>query len=408
MTYLFKFILSTTLFAYSPSEEEYQFPKVGPFQSTISFSILDDDDVQFKTRYIKIKQGRFKIKGYGKNRLFRYGLLKQPNPEAPLVFLSVGLSGEFDHSAAKFLAGKMYKMGFHVISLDSTFTDRFAYTASTTGYAGRPHEDAKDLYEALKKVTQSLDVFPQEFGFVGFSLGGAVGVHIAHIDSRELFFNFNRVILLNPPLDILHGIQSIDDFRKDISKHSLIELIKIGWKWNRAIDRFASSTITREIYEAYVSELNYEATTYRAIIGKVLSEGIGAVIYMSQQIEDMGILPNQRPRVRRTAANKYTFNDYIHLFLKAQVIKHKGVFDLEEEVNRSNFYGLESFLRTSQSVYVHHNVDDFLLKEGDISFLKSTMGKRAQIYPRGGHLGNLWFQKNIDDFKEHLTSGFEL
>ena len=42
-----------------------------------------------------------------------------------------------------------------------------------------------------------------------------------------------------------------------------------------------------------------------------------------------------------------------------------------------------------------HNADDILLAEGDIDYLRDVFGERAQIYPRGGHSGNMAYIDNV-------------
>jgi hypothetical protein len=42
-----------------------------------------------------------------------------------------------------------------------------------------------------------------------------------------------------------------------------------------------------------------------------------------------------------------------------------------------------------------HNQDDIVMAPGDIEFLEQLFGQRAEIYPTGGHVGNLDFRDNV-------------
>ncbi len=42
-----------------------------------------------------------------------------------------------------------------------------------------------------------------------------------------------------------------------------------------------------------------------------------------------------------------------------------------------------------------HNADDILLSADDLEFLRDVFGTRAQIYPRGGHSGNMLYRDNV-------------
>jgi hypothetical protein len=50
-----------------------------------------------------------------------------------------------------------------------------------------------------------------------------------------------------------------------------------------------------------------------------------------------------------------------------------------------------------------HNADDFLLTKGELEYLKELFGERAEIYPRGGHCGNMAYRDNIAHLIEFFT-----
>jgi hypothetical protein len=41
-----------------------------------------------------------------------------------------------------------------------------------------------------------------------------------------------------------------------------------------------------------------------------------------------------------------------------------------------------------------HNTDDFLVSPAQLAFLRQTFGSRFTLYPRGGHVGNIWYPDN--------------
>jgi hypothetical protein len=59
-------------------------------------------------------------------------------------------------------------------------------------------------------------------------------------------------------------------------------------------------------------------------------------------------------------------------------------------------------LGADQNVYVMDNLDDFLLQPGDAEKILANFGERAVIYPRGGHVGNLWFDDNRQWIINHI------
>jgi hypothetical protein len=61
---------------------------------------------------------------------------------------------------------------------------------------------------------------------------------------------------------------------------------------------------------------------------------------------------------------------------------------------KTSLKAIGNSLRTNKSVFIMHNLDDFLVSPSDIAFLRSVFGERATFYPLGGHLGNLWYPAN--------------
>ena len=42
-----------------------------------------------------------------------------------------------------------------------------------------------------------------------------------------------------------------------------------------------------------------------------------------------------------------------------------------------------------------HNEDDIIMLPGEVDSLRDMFGSRAQIYPRGGHCGNMSYPENV-------------
>jgi hypothetical protein len=62
---------------------------------------------------------------------------------------------------------------------------------------------------------------------------------------------------------------------------------------------------------------------------------------------------------------------------------------------RNSLRAIGDYLREASKIGLMHNEDDFLLSEGDLDYLRGLFGERAQIYPRGGHNGNMDSKDNV-------------
>ncbi len=56
---------------------------------------------------------------------------------------------------------------------------------------------------------------------------------------------------------------------------------------------------------------------------------------------------------------------------------------------------IEDYLRTSPKFGLIHNEDDVILLPGEIDYLRNLFGSRAQIFPHGGHCGNMAYPDNV-------------
>ena len=53
------------------------------------------------------------------------------------------------------------------------------------------------------------------------------------------------------------------------------------------------------------------------------------------------------------------------------------------------------YLRASRKIGLMHNQDDFILAPGELEYLEQVFGSRAEIYPTGGHCGNMDHRENV-------------
>lgn len=57
---------------------------------------------------------------------------------------------------------------------------------------------------------------------------------------------------------------------------------------------------------------------------------------------------------------------------------------------------IADYLSRSNKIAVVHNQDDIILAPGEIDFFRDIFKSRAQIYPKGGHCGNMAYKDNVE------------
>ena len=133
----------------------------------------------------------------------------------------------------------------------------------------------------------------------------------------------------------------------------------------------------------------------------VLREGLRDLIYVSQQVKDLKILKEKATSSAKTKrlneAKRFSFRNYFELFLIPSI---SGNEDPSAILRNSSFYNLGETIKNNKNIFVITNQDDFLVTPADIEYLKTVAADRLYLYPYGGHVGNLWYHVNSNDFLE--------
>jgi predicted alpha/beta-fold hydrolase len=342
----------------------------------------------------------------------RFAYRLQADRTAPLVFVIPGTGGNSESHSAHFMAEKLFDLGYHTVVLDDPFSWNFVVSGSRSSLPGYMPQDAQDLYLAMQKINaqliQELNIHPRSYSLTGASLGALLTLFVNRIDKQ---FHFEKVLLVNPPLDLLYGVKQLDNLYNE--GNSLSEQRKLV-VFNRLIDIgqdvLKNKTLARD--RAYMQKtfdrLGFDDRDMSYLIGGSFRESLRDIIFASQQVYDLGILKNKATKYKRNArydeAMGFSFADYLNKFVYPNVRKTRGTgYDLKVMNRDSSIYQFESTIRSSRNIYVMHSEDDFLIKDGDIAWMKQTFGDRALLFRYGGHCGSM----NFAEFSDGLTAVFQ-
>jgi hypothetical protein len=138
------------------------------------------------------------------------------------------------------------------------------------------------------------------------------------------------------------------------------------------------------------------------LIGDTFRQTLTDAIFVSQQINDIGLLKTPATSSRRSSrmseASLITFARYMEKAAWPFWTKQLGeTLSLSEFVSRGDLWSLREEIAKDQAYRLLHNADDFLTESEKLLSLADQMGNRAIVYPYGGHVGNLWNQTNLND-----------
>ena len=409
-------ILSLTAFSYN-------FPIDDPYSATIigSATMMTpgvSENIPLKVYEIQIKDKKEIPDVFWYASKFKFSFSKQKNKKAPLIFVLAGTGSDYSAIRVKFMQRIFHDAGYHTIAISSQMSQQFMISASTNAIPGMLIRDNEDIYKAMKlaynKIKDQVDV--TDFYIMGYSLGGANAAVLSYIDEKEKSFNFKRVFMVNPPVELYDSAVKLDKYLDDYT----------GGK-SAGIERLLNTTLAR-VKGGLTSEYaNIGADTiYEIVKGDILSETekkayIGLAFrltstdlnFISDFITKSHIYTKNPEKVDKftnmkeyfKAVNFATFEDYVNKIGFPYYKKYNKDFTIEDLKREASLKVIEDYLRTSPKIAAVTNADELILNEKDIDYLKDVFKDRLIIYPKGGHCGNMFYKENVDVMLKFINEG---
>ncbi len=401
--------------------EEYGFPLSNPFEATIAGTpnelraeVPTDDDIDQADYNLRLRPEReFTLPdNFWPVKKLRYRLARQSGP-APLMFIISGTGARYSAGKTEALKRLFYGAGYHVVQLSSPTSYDFMSAASRYATPGISSDDAKDLYRVMQAVRAQQHKLPvTEYHLTGYSLGALNAAFVSQLDETRRSFNFKRVLLLNPPVNLYTSVSNLDKLVQTrvegIDDHTtfyevILEKLTRYYRQKGYIDLDEAV-----LYDFQQSNLKLSDEQMAMLIGSVFRFSAADITFTSDLINRRGLItPPEYPINEGTRLEPFfkrallcSFDCYI----TEQVIPMwRAQYDggsLTQLIQQVSLYALEDYLRQSPKIAIMHNADDLILGEGDLGFLRRTFGDRLTLYPRGGHCGNLNYRVNTQHMLE--------
>ena len=409
-------ILSLTAFSYN-------FPIDDPYSATIigSATMMTpgvSENIPLKVYEIQIKDKKEIPDVFWYASKFKFSFSKQKNKKAPLIFVLAGTGSDYSAIRVKFMQRIFHDAGYHTIAISSQMSQQFMISASTNAIPGMLIRDNEDIYKAMKlaynKIKDQVDV--TDFYIMGYSLGGANAAVLSYIDEKEKAFNFKRVFMVNPPVNLYDSAVKLDKYLDDYT----------GGK-SAGIEKLLNTTLAK-VKSGLTSEYaNIGADTiYNIVKGDILSDAekkayIGLAFrltstdlnFISDFITKSHIYTKNPEKVDKftnmkeyfKAVNFATFEDYVNKIGFPYYKKYNKDFTIEDLKREASLRVIEDYLRTSPKIAAVTNADELILNEKDIEYLKDVFKDRLIIYPKGGHCGNMFYKENVDVMLKFINEG---
>ena len=275
---------------------------------------------------------------------------------------------------------------------------------------GEQRHDAQDVYDVMQKIWAEIGPHMQvtQFYLTGYSVGGTNAAFVTMLDEQLKAFNFTKVLLLDPCVDLYTTISKLDRFLEntpggvDNLNRTLVKII------DRIGATYLNSTAILSSPERVFAELRSDPPSDEeliALIGMSFRLTASSLTFTSDVMTNFGFIkpanviltPNTKLDDYAQVALRVGLTDYFHEYMWPYFDKAKTT----TATTRAEFAELQSlksirpYLLSARKIGVVSNRDDVLLGPGQVNFLIDTFDTRAKIFPSGGHLGNLEQQDAI-------------
>jgi ABC-type transporter lipoprotein component MlaA/pimeloyl-ACP methyl ester carboxylesterase len=332
---------------------------------------------------------RVRIPSTGRSLKFNCWLQRGPSP---LAYVAPGLSSHRLSMSTLSVAENLYRHGFSVVTTTSVFHPEFMENASSAALPGYIAVDSRDMHVAISELDRRLEArYAGRFGkraLVGLSMGGFMALRLAaHEDRADAgLLAFDRYVAIDTPIELRAGARTVDSFKA----------APMAWPAEERQGRL-NNTLHKAAAIATAGNMPdglppFDAIESKYLIGLTFGITLRDIIFSSQRRNDMGILQAPLSSWNRESVYReimhYSYEDYFHTFL-VPYYKERGV-GIDRLVREGSLRTHEAGLRKQSKSRLLVNRNDFLLKPGDVSWLRSTFGSsRVTVFPDGGHLGNL-------------------
>jgi len=409
-------LLSLTAFSYN-------FPIEDPYSATIigSSTMMTEgimEEIPLKVYDIKIKDKKDIPDAFWYADKFKFSFSKQPNKKAPLIFVLAGTGSDYNATRVKFMQRIFHTAGYHTIAISSQMSQQFMISASSNAMPGLLMEDNKDIYKAMKlaydKIKDQVEV--TDFYIMGYSLGGTNAAVLSYIDETEKAFNFKRVFMVNPPVELYDSAVKLDKYLDDytggktenIEKLLNTTLARLKGGLTNEYANIGADTIYNIVKGDFLSD--EEKKAYIGLAFRLTSNDLN---FLSDLLTKSGVytkptakltkFTNMKPYLK--AVNFASFEDYVNKVGLPYYQKHSKASSIDDLKKASSLRIIEDYLRTSPKIAAVTNADELILSQKDIAFLKDVFKDRLVIYPRGGHCGNMFYKENVDVMVNFVNKG---
>ncbi len=372
---------------------DYQLPDIqGDPDQSFAYLLLQprDQDYALRCRNRRVRVGKAKS---------RMPYTCFPVKEARgIVVILPGLGGHRLANGVTALAELLNSAQFSVIALSSSLTPDYFLHLPIAAPPGYFMADRQQLAQALEAVLEDyrekFSAFSQPCSLLGFSLGALNTLYLADLIQQGGGggLQFEHYLAINPPKDALEAIQRIDEFFS----------FPAAWpeeeqqRWLEEVFLKLATVLKNDSRsEENRSALPFSRAESQFLIGLSLRLSLAETIAASQKQLPQNFFQADPSSFCKNALWREAINFGLQDYLEKSLLPFyqplaETQLTAQTLRQQSDLACLEKTLRDNTRITVFHNRNDFLIQAEQLEWLQEVLGKRIEIFPEGGHLGNMY------------------
>lgn len=387
----------------------------------IDDSIWSEMSIWNKTFKKRIKTNSVKVNKNRPDYEYRYILQKNKTSPLAIIYPSFGEGIMADKSIIQ--AKILYDEGYSVVIQGSAFQWEFVNSMPDNYRPGSPSQDAHYLRLVTAKIIDNLQKTNSDksggYSFnkkivVGSSYGALTALFVAAQEDEDNTLGISNYIAINPPIELFFALKQLDKYSQDwkndpsdIKMRIAITAQKIIQATQAITDNNVGKTVKIADQDKIqkISATKPEALPFNDEEAKLV---IGFI--MKQKLSDVVFAIEKGSRCKKTmigkcgfyeATTNMSFGDYATKYLPEFYIAN-GDKSSEQLCSESSLYAINDFLKSSNNYKIYHSIDDYFVNKEQLSWLKKQTNNKSVLYSNGSHLGELYRQEFIDEFKKDI------
>ena len=335
---------------------------------------------RIKTDSVSVTEGREPYK-------FKYLLQKDKTAPLMIFYPSIG-EGAGNHHSLVF-AKMFYDAGYSVVMQGSHFQWEFVKSMPNGFAPGLPQNDSEYIRLVSEKI---IDLLKEKYGcepnekiVIGTSFGAVGALFVAEKESKNNTLGINKYIAISPPIELKYALMQIDkngegyknyDEVKDktaLTAAKILQLYNLKDEKNFRIDK-----------------LPFNEEEARLITTFVMRQKLSDIIFTIENSSK-----NQKTDIYKMV-NNMSYQDYAEKYL--------GI-SIDDDCLYASLYSLSEYFENNNNYKIYESLDDYLLNQEQINKLKNITGEKLTCINCGSHLGFLYKQEFLNEFKKTVFGG---